>query len=180
MAKTLIALLAILALAAGLLFTGAQAGETPTVGETAPEFRLQDQNGEWHALEDYRGKWLAVYFYPKADTPGCTTEACNFRDNFYAFRAIGADVVGISVDDVEDQKAFSDKYELPFTILSDAGGATASAYGVLRDFKLMKVASRQSFLVDPEGRIAKHYDDVDPDTHTDEVLEDLKRFMANT
>ncbi len=180
MAKTLIALLAILALSAGLLLTGAQAGEPPAVGETAPQFRLQDQNGEWHALEDYRGQWLAVYFYPKADTPGCTTEACNFRDNFYAFRAIGADVVGISVDDVEDQKAFSDKYELPFTILSDPEGATATAYGVLRDFKLMKLASRQSFIVDPAGRIAKHYEDVDPDTHTDEVLADLERFMANS
>ncbi len=180
MAKTLITLLAILAVAAALLFTGAQAGDTPAVGEAAPEFRLQDQDGDWHALEDYRGNWLAVYFYPTADTPGCTTEACNFRDNFYAFRAIGADVVGISVDNVDDQKSFSDQYELPFTILSDGEGATADAYGVLRDFKLMKVASRQSFIVDPEGRIAKHYEDVDPDTHPDEVLEYLKRFMANT
>lgn len=122
--------------------------------------------------------WLAVYFYPKDDTPGCTTEACNFRDNIYAFQAIGANVVGISVDDVDSHKAFSDKYKLPFTILADTDGSTATAYGVLRDYKLMKIASRQSFLVDPDGNIAKHYEDVDPDEHTIEVLDDLKELMG--
>jgi peroxiredoxin Q/BCP len=154
------------------------AGQTPAVGATAPGFRLQDQNGEWHDLEDYRGSWLAVYFYPKDDTPGCTTEACNFRDNIYAFKAIGAAVVGISVDDVESHKKFSDKYKLPFIILADETGATAEAYGLLRDWKLMKIAARQSFIVDPEGVIAKHYEEVDPDNHTQEVLADLEALMA--
>jgi len=154
------------------------AGEAPAVGSEAPAFRLQDQNGEWHDLADYRGGWLAVYFYPKDDTPGCTTEACNFRDNIYAFKAIGASVVGISVDDVESHKEFSSKYKLPFTILADETGETADAYGVLRDWKLMKIASRQSFLVDPEGVIVKHYADVDPETHTQEVLADLEALMA--
>jgi peroxiredoxin Q/BCP len=153
------------------------AGEAPATGSDAPSFKLQDQNGDWHALGDYRGQWLAVYFYPRDDTPGCTTEACNFRDNIHAFKAIGAAVVGISVDDVESHKEFSDKYKLPFTILADEDGTTAKAYGVLRDYKLLKLASRQSFLVDPEGKIAKHYDDVDPDKHTDEVLADIKAFM---
>ena len=156
------------------------AGETPAVGEQAPGFRLQDQNGEWHDLEDYQGTWLAVYFYPKDQTPGCTTEACNFKDNIFAFKAIGAEVVGISVDSVESHKKFSDKYKLPFVILADVGGATADTYGVLVDFKLMKVASRQSFLVNPEGVIVKHYEDVDPDTHTQEVLADLDTMMAAT
>ncbi len=154
-------------------------GEAPVVGSDAPSFKLQDQNGDWHALGDYRGQWLAVYFYPRDDTPGCTTEACNFRDNIHAFKAIGAAVVGISVDDVESHKEFSDKYKLPFTILADEDGTTAKAYGVLRDYKLLKLASRQSFLVDPEGKIAKHYDDVDPDKHTDEVLADIKAFMED-
>jgi peroxiredoxin Q/BCP len=154
------------------------AGETPAPGDPAPGFKLQDQNGEWHDLEDYRGTWLAVYFYPKDDTPGCTTEACNFRDNIYAFKAIGAEVVGISVDDVESHRKFSDKYELPFVILADADGATTEAYGLLRDWKLIQIASRQSFIVNPEGVVAKHYEKVDPDTHTQEVLEDLKAFMA--
>ena len=156
------------------------AGKPPAVGSDAPSFNLQDQNGEWHALGDYRGQWLAVYFYPRDDTPGCTTEACNFRDNIFAFKAIGAAVVGISVDDVDSHKEFSDKYKLPFTLLADEGTETAKAYGVLRDYKLVKMASRQSFLVSPDGKIAKHYDDVDPDTHTDEVLADIKVLMEKS
>jgi peroxiredoxin Q/BCP len=155
------------------------AGEPPAVGSDAPAFKLPDQNGEWHALEDYRGQWLALYFYPRDDTPGCTTEACNFRDNIYAFKAIGAAVVGISVDDVESHKEFSDKYKLPFTILADENSETAKSYGVLKDYKLVKLASRQSFLIDPDGKIVKHYADVDPDKHTDEVLTDLKALMGN-
>ncbi|MBT8070984.1 MAG: peroxiredoxin [Gammaproteobacteria bacterium] len=167
----------ILTLCLTLVSAGVSAGDPPAVGAAAPGFNLQDQNGEWHALDNFQGKWLAVYFYPKDDTPGCTTEACNFRDNIYAFKAIGAEVVGISVDDVESHKEFSDKYKLPFTILADEDGETAEAYGVLRDYKLIKLASRQSFLVDPEGNVAKHYADVDPDTHTDEVLADIKAMM---
>lgn len=160
-----------------LLATPVFAGDPPAAGSEAPAFNLQDQNGEWHALEDYSGQWLAVYFYPRDDTPGCTKEACNFRDNIYAFKAIGASVVGISVDDVESHKEFSDKYKLPFTILADENSETAKAYGVLRDYKVVKLASRQSFLINPEGKVAKHYADVDPDTHTDEVLADIKKLM---
>ena len=156
------------------------AGEPPAVGADAPGFNLQDQNGEWHTLEDYRGRWLAVYFYPRDNTPGCTKEACNFRDNIYAFKAIGAAVVGISVDDVASHKKFSDKHKLPFTLLADEENEVTVAYGVLRDYKLVKLASRQSFLVNPDGKIAKHYQDVDPDTHTDEVLADIKAFMGET
>ena len=156
------------------------AGDPPAVGESAPGFHLQDQNGDWHDLSDYDGTWLAVYFYPKDDTPGCTTEACNFRDNIYAFKAIDAEVIGISVDDVDSHKEFSDKYKLPFVILADPEGSTAEAYGVLRDWKLLQIASRQSFIINPQGQIAKHYEDVDPNTHTDQVLEDLKALMAGS
>jgi peroxiredoxin Q/BCP len=158
--------------------TAALAGDPPAVGSEAPGFKLQDQNGEWHDLQDYRDTWLVVYFYPKDDTPGCTTEACNFRDNIYAFKAIGASVVGISVDDVESHQKFSEKYKLPFILLADEEGTTAAAYGVLRDWKLVQIASRQSFLVNPEGRIARHYEDVDPDTHTQQVLADLEAMMV--
>lgn len=157
-----------------LLATSACAGEPPQVGGRAPDFRLQDQNGEWHALEDYRGQWLAVYFYPKDDTPGCTTEACNFRDNIFQFRAIGAAVVGISVDDVDSHKEFSEKYELPFTLLADEGGEVCGKYGVLTDFGFGMVASRQSFLINPQGMIVKHYPKVNPETHTQEVLADIQ------
>lgn len=154
------------------------AGTPPPEGSPAPGFKLQDQNGEWHDLQDYRGTWLAMYFYPKDGTPGCTTEACNFRDNIYAFKAIGASVVGLSLDDVDSHKKFSTEYKLPFTLLADVGGHTAEAYGVLTDYQAMQIASRQSFIINPEGIIVKHYADVDPDTHTDQVLTDLKALMA--
>jgi peroxiredoxin Q/BCP len=169
------ALLAAVVLAAPLL-----AGDAPEVGSAAPAFHLQDQNGDWHDLSDYQGSWLAIYFYPKDDTPGCTTQACNFRDNIYAFKAIGASVVGISVDDVDSHKEFSEKYKLPFTILADPDGTTARSYGVLRDWKVTQIASRQSFLVNPEGVIVKHYEDVDPETHTQDVLNDLEGLMGES
>jgi len=174
--KNLLIFLVLLA----LTFAGSslQADEPPAEGSPAPGFHLQDQNGDWHDLQDYHGSWLAIYFYPKDDTPGCTTEACNFRDNIYAFKAIGASVVGISVDDVGSHQEFSEKYKLPFTILADEDGETAKAYGVLRDWKLVQIASRQSFLVNPEGVIVKHYEDVDPDTHTQQVLTDLEGLIG--
>ena len=168
----------LLAAALTVIALPAVAGESPAAGDPAPGFRLQDQNGDWHALEDYRGQWLAVYFYPKDDTPGCTTEACNFRDNIYRFKAIGANVVGVSVDDVDSHKAFADKHRLPFTLLADTDGSMAEAYGVLRDWKLLQIAARESFIVNPDGVVVKHYEDVDPDTHTDEVLADLERLIA--
>jgi peroxiredoxin Q/BCP len=171
-------ILILLVSALSLVTTALQAGGTPEVGSTAPGFNLQDQNGEWHTLEDYSGTWLAIYFYPKDDTPGCTTEACNFRDNIYAFKAIGAAVVGISVDDVDSHKEFATKYKLPFILLADEEGETAEAYGVLRDWKLVRIASRQSFLINPQGVIVKHYEDVDPETHTQQVLDDLEAMMA--
>jgi peroxiredoxin Q/BCP len=149
----------------------------PKEGEQAPEFRLQDQNFQWHSLDDYAGKWTVLYFYPKADTPGCTTEACEFRDNIFAFEEAGVSILGVSLDDVSSQKEFADKYHLPFPLLSDAKQEVATAYGVLTTFRDTPVASRQTFVIDPEGRIAKHYAQVNPETHTKQVLEDLKTLM---
>jgi len=150
-----------------------------TVGEPAPAFDLPDQYGDRHTLDDFTGRWLVVYFYPKADTPGCTTEACNFRDNIYAIRGAGADVVGISVDTVEDQRAFSDKYKLPFPVLSDVGGQASSAYGVLREMGSMDFAGRETFPIDPEGLVVKHYEQVDPETHTQDVVADLQELRED-
>lgn len=166
-----------LVVAALVVAIAAADGESPAVGSPAPAFKLQDQNGEWHSLSDYEGKWLALYFYPKDDTPGCTTEACNFRDSKFAYEAIGARVVGVSVDDVESHKAFEEKYTLPFTLLADPEGETCSDYGVLRDYKLTKIADRQTFIIDPEGKVAKHYEDVDPETHSAQVLADLEAMI---
>jgi peroxiredoxin Q/BCP len=150
----------------------------PTVGGPAPAFELLDQEGNTRRLEDYSGKWVVLYFYPKADTPGCTTESCAFRDNIFAFRAIGAEIVGISLDDVSSQKEFAEKYSLPFPLLSDAQGTVAESYGVLRNFAVMKMASRETFIIAPDGTIARHYEDVDPDEHSAEVLADLKTLVG--
>ncbi|MDT8438196.1 MAG: peroxiredoxin [Wenzhouxiangellaceae bacterium] len=163
---------------ASTLLVVATASPAATVGEPAPAFQLNDQYGEQHDLADFAGKWLVVFFYPRADTPGCTTEACNFRDNIYAIRAAGAEVVGISVDSVDEQKKFSDKYKLPFTLLSDAGGQTCDAYGVLRNFGSTEIANRESFLIDPDGVVAKHYTRVNPETHTQQVIADLQELAA--
>ena len=147
------------------------------VGNPAPPFEMPDQYGELYKLEDFKGKWIALYFYPRDDTPGCTTEACNFRDNIYAFKAIDAEVIGVSVDDTDSHKEFSEKYKLPFKILSDTDGSVTRAYGALKDMKIVKYAKRQSFLINPDGIIAKHYEKVDPDDHTQQVLADLKTLM---
>lgn len=157
---------------------GVAAGDSPRTGEPAPDFRLQDQKGDWHSLEDYRGRWVALYFYPKDDTPGCTTQACSFRDNIFAFRERGAVILGVSLDDVDSHVEFAEKYSLPFSLLSDADGSVAERYGVLRNLGVMKLAKRETFLVAPDGTIAVHYQDVDPEGHSARVLADLDRLRA--
>jgi peroxiredoxin Q/BCP len=161
----------------GALISAGVAFANTTTGDAAPEFKLMDQKGEWHTLEAYRGKWVALYFYPKDDTPGCTTEACAFRDNIFAFEEIGATILGVSLDDVESHAAFAEKYSLPFSLLADTEGSVAKSYGVLTKFMGMTVASRQSFIIDPEGQIAKHYEKVNAETHSEEVLADLKSLI---
>ena len=163
---------------AGLISTHAALAESPAEGSAAPEFKLQDQKGEWHTLAQYQGQWVALYFYPKDDTPGCTTEACNFRDNIFAFREKDAVILGVSLDDVDSHVEFAEKYSLPFSLLSDAEGNVASTYGVIRNLGIMKLAKRETFLIGPDGTIAKHYEDVDPDTHSAEILADLVRLQS--
>ena len=149
------------------------------VGEAAPDFRLQDQNSEWHTLDQYRGTWVTLYFYPKDDTPGCTKEACAFRDNIFAFEEIGAVILGVSLDDVSSHQAFAEKYSLPFSLLSDADSQTAQAYGVLKTIATFQFAQRQSFLIDPDGTIRKRYLKVNAEEHSEEVLADLKELMGS-
>jgi peroxiredoxin Q/BCP len=161
-----------------LLTLAAALRAAPEVGAAAPAFRLQDQNGEWHSLDDYRGQWVALYFYPKDDTPGCTTEACAFRDDVFKFKKMGVAVVGVSVDDVASHKAFAEKHRLPFTLLADSGKSVAKEYGVLTTYNGTELASRQTFLIDPDGNVAKHYDKVQADRHSPEVLADLETLMA--
>lgn len=155
----------------------AAAAEPPAVGAAAPDFRLPDQTGRLHSLADYAGRWLVLYFYPKDDTPGCTKEACNFRDDIARVRKLGAEVVGVSLDDTASHAAFANKHGLPFPLLADQGGAVAASYGALRDLMVMKIAKRMTFIIDPQGRVAQRYLDVDPDVHAAEVLADLERLQ---
>ena len=148
-------------------------------GKVAPEFKLQDQNGKWVSLEQYRGQWVALYFYPKDDTPGCTKEACAFRDNIFAFDEINAVVMGVSLDDIESHAKFAEKYSLPFSILADTDKSTAKAYGVYAKIGSFEMAKRQSFIIDPEGHIAKHYGKVNAESHSAQVLEDLKSLQGS-
>lgn len=154
------------------------ASEQIAVGLFAPEFELLDQDGQLHSLEDYRDQWVVLYFYPKDETPGCTTEACEFRDNIFAFKAINAQILGVSFDDVESHQRFAENHGLPFPLLADTEGIAAEAYGVKTKKRGMTVAKRQTFLIGPDGTLAKHYEEVDPDVHSAQVLADLKELGA--
>lgn len=157
------------------IFTGMVAA-APVAGDPAPGFRLEDQNGVWRQPQDFRGRWLVLYFYPKDFTPGCTTEVCTFRDDIVRLRKAGAEVIGISLDDVKSHAEFAAKYHVPFPLLSDADGKVASAYGVLTSMLGVSYARRETFLIDPAGRIAKVYKDVDPQANSGQVLADLARL----
>jgi peroxiredoxin Q/BCP len=169
-------LLGLLGAVAVLVSRMALAGEVPQAGQAAPDFNLPDQDGKQHSLKEFAGKWLVLYFYPKDDTPGCTQEACSFRDDLHQLSALGAQVVGISVDDSSSHAAFARKYHLPFPLLADKSATVAASYGVLLNLGVLKLARRYTFLVDPQGRISKVYDKVETSRHSQEIIEDLKRM----
>jgi thioredoxin-dependent peroxiredoxin len=169
-------LLLALVLFAGLLAPALAA--TPRAGQPAPAFRLQDQNGHWHTPADHPGRWLVLYFYPRDFTPGCTTEVCTFRDDVLKLRKAGAEVVGVSLDDVKSHEAFAKKYHVPFPLLSDADRKVAEAYGVLASRGGMHYARRTTFLIDPKGNVARVYEDVDPEKNSAQVLTDLATLKA--
>jgi len=156
----------------------ARAGDLPEVGKPAPDFRLPDQHGKLHALQDYRGQYLVLYFYPKDDTPGCTQEACAFRDDLNQITAMGAQVVGVSVDNSNSHAEFATKYHLPFPLLSDKSGAVADSYGALLNLGILKMARRFTFLIDPEGNLVKAYLAVETSRHSQEIIADLKKLTA--
>lgn len=150
-------------------------------GQQAPEFKLADQDGKVHQLKDYKGKWLLIYFYPKDDTPGCTKEACGFRDNLPKLKKTNVEVVGISADSVAKHKKFAEKYGLPFTLLSDEEKIVLKKYDVWKKKKFMgreyMGILRTSFLVDPKGKLAKVYENVKAEIHPEQVVEDLKELI---
>ena len=159
------AAIAVVLIIAALSFTSIGiASDQPIVGSPAPEFELADQSGQLHSLEDYRDQWVVLYFYPKDETPGCTTEACEFRDNIFAFRDLGVQILGVSLDDVKSHKAFAENHNLPFPLLADIDGDASAAYGVKTRMFGMTVAKRQTFIINPDGKIAipGFYDAVRP------------------
>jgi peroxiredoxin Q/BCP len=149
------------------------------IGMPAPAFSLQDQNAVQRTLADYRGHWVVLYFYPKDDTPGCTTEACHFRDDYFEIKKLGADILGVSVDSEKSHAAFATKFSLPFPLLADINGVVSKQYGALWGMWPLRFARRHTFLINPDGNIAKIYRDVDPDKHSDELIAAIKELSGH-
>ena len=146
-------------------------------GQPAPDFELVDHEGRSVRLSDYEGQHVVLYFFPRAGTPGCTTEACGFRDRFEAYEAHDVAVLGVSNDAVEDLAEFAAEHDLPFRLLSDPDGAVASEYGTYGTAEVRgevyEIAFRNTYLIDPDGTIAAVYEDVTPEGHAEEILATL-------
>jgi peroxiredoxin Q/BCP len=156
---------------------------TPEPGDSAPDVALPDETGTIHHLSDQRGRWTVLYFYPEDDTPGCTTEACQFRDLNEHYSSTDADVWGVSPDDASSHRRFREKFELPFTLLSDVGHDVANRYGAWQEKnnygrKYWGIV-RSSYLIDPDGRIARAWPRVKADGHAAEVLGALEEARAS-
>lgn len=150
----------------------------------APHFSLSDQNGKTHSSEEYAGKWLVVYFYPKDDTPGCTVESCSFRDSYESLLKNNIHIIGISRDSTKSHAKFATKFELPFPLLSDPDHSTIEAFGAWGEKKFMgKVYDgilRKTYIIDPSGEIVKTYDTVKPAGHADEVYADIQSLQNSS
>jgi len=148
------------------------------VGKKAPSFSLLDQTEQKHTLKQYNGQWVLIYFYPKDDTPGCTKEACTIAEVYKDFKRLGVTVLGVSKDSPRSHKKFAEKYNLPFTLLSDSDMTMMAKYKAVKEKsmfgKLVQGTLRISYLVTPEGVVAKAYPDVDPANHAMELLKDIK------
>ena len=157
--------------AAGPAGSGGSGEAEVGVSKKAPEFTAADQTGKVRTLGEFRGKYVVLYFYPKDDTPGCTTEACAFRDRWKDLEAAGAQVIGVSTDSVESHAAFAKEHELPFPLLADVDGKVTDAYNVP---VTMGFARRMTFIIDKGGVIRRVWPDVDPGVHAEEVIQTLK------
>ena len=153
------------------------AGPTPAVGSVAPDFTLNSQEGKPVSLTDYRGSWVVLYFYPKDFTSGCTVEAHNFQRDQAQYQKKGSIVLGVSVDSADSHKQFCTKEGLNFKLLADTDHKTSIAYGSLTNMGLVKFAARHTFLINPEGKIARVFTTVDPNKHSEEVLAALAELQ---
>ena len=149
------------------------------IGQAAPDFNLLDQSGQEHSLSKYAGSWVILYFYPKDDTPGCTKQACAFRDEYQVIAEHNTQVLGVSVDDEKSHAAFADKYNLPFPLLADKDGSVAKSYQALTSLGIVKFAKRHTFIIGPQGTIQKIYRKVNVDNHSQEILADLQSLKAS-
>ena len=143
----------------------------PLLNPPAPRFSLLDQEGKKHSSDDYHGQWYMIYFYPKDDTPGCTKQACNLRDDFSALKNRHISVLGISLDSIQQHASFADKHQLPFPLLADQDGHIARAYQALFSLGPLKLAKRHSFLIDPEGVIRAVFRQVKAGQHSQQILQ---------
>ena len=154
-------------------------GEAPSVGAKAPEVVLTSNEGKKVKLKDYRGKWVVLYFYPKDFTSGCTLEAHNFQRDLSKYEQMNAVILGVSVDTAESHKDFCTKEGLSFKLLSDPEAKVSTAYGSVMEYQGMKLSARNTFLIDPKGKIAKVFLKVKPSAHSDEVLQALAELQKN-
>jgi thioredoxin-dependent peroxiredoxin len=156
------------------------AASRPEAGQVAPEFALKSQDGSTVSLNDYRGKWVVLYFYPKDFTSGCTLEAHNFQRDEAQYQKLGAVILGVSLDSADSHKSFCVKEGLTFKLLADTDHNVSKEYGALTNLGVVKYASRETFLIDPQGKIAKVYTGVKPETHSAQVLADLEQLQSAT
>lgn len=178
MTKTILVGVAALLVVASAVLWMLRPGLRRAVGSAAPDFALQDQDGRRHRLADYAGRWLVLYFYPRDDTPGCTVEACRFRDDIGILNAHAAAVLGVSIDSSASHADFARKYQLPFPLLSDPDGKTAAAYDSLLNLGVVRFARRRTFIIAPDGRIAARFDRVRPAHHVAEVTRTLAALQS--
>jgi len=148
---------------------------TLQIGDTAPELKLKDQDGNLVFLRDYAGRWVVLYFYPKDDTPGCTREACKFRDESERLAPFNVQVLGVSVDNRESHESFAKKFKLNFPVLADPTKKITRAYGALAFYRL---ARRMTFIIDPQGKVRKIFKSVNPKIHVEEVAQALTELQA--
>ncbi len=144
------------------------------VGQPVPDFKLEDADGAVHSLSDYRGQWVVLFFYPKDDTPGCTREACNFRNDSIYYEAANVVILGVNTDNAKRHKKFSAKYSLPFKLLIDEAGEVSRMHKSLFKLGPIQFSKRHTFIISPEGLVAKIYRSVSPSSHSREVLSDLE------
>ncbi|HZP12440.1 MAG TPA: peroxiredoxin [Nevskiaceae bacterium] len=168
----------ILLIATCVALMAAVSTEPPATGSAAPDFKLTSNEGKEVSLKDYRGKWVVLYFYPKDFTSGCTLEAHNFQRDLAQYEKINAVILGVSVDTAESHKSFCAKEGLNFKLLADVGAKVSTEYGSVMDYQGTTLSKRNTFLIDPSGKIAREFIKVNPQQHSEEVLKTLSELQA--